>query len=119
MHDRAARNQKIAKINRHNAQCRKVKTMKSKKTLLSLKEYIAEQVEVMGIDKFKHQFGVTESCVNHWRRADAMPRPHHVLKIVKLSGGRVTAERMNQDVARKKALKTKRAATAAATKVSA
>ena len=57
---------------------------------MTLKEFIIEQVALMGIDDFKHQFDVTESTINHWRRGVCLPRTKQMHLIVKLSKGRVS-----------------------------
>ncbi len=63
-----------------------------KKKSMTLSQFINDGIEKLGVDEFKFQFGVTESCVRYWERGQALPRPHHMEKIVKLSGGRVTYE---------------------------
>ncbi len=79
---------------------------------ISLREFIYEQVDKMGIDKFKSQFGVTEGCVNHWRRSMVLPRAEHMALIVKLSGGRVTYEAMIKAFLKKQRAKKKQSISA-------
>ena len=67
--------------------------MTAKKSL-TLKKYIELGVEEMGVDTFKHQFGVTESSINHWRRGACLPRSPQMQQIVELSGGRVSYKEM-------------------------
>ena len=68
--------------------CWEVIKMK-KKITITLKEFIYEQIKESGIDAFKHQFGVTESCVYQWARSHTLPRAEALEKIVKLSKGRL------------------------------
>lgn len=66
----------------------------SKKDTISLKEFICEMIDKIGIDEFKFKFGVQESTINHWRRGACLPKPEHMETLVKLSKGRVTYQTM-------------------------
>lgn len=72
-----------------------------KKNKYGLANFISEQISKIGIDDFKHQFGVSESCVNTWRRGWALPRPEYLEKIEELSGGRLTIGQIVKEFNRK------------------
>lgn len=74
---------------------------------LTLKEFIRGSVGKIGIDKFKHQFGVTESTVNHWARGVCLPRPNHMVRIVRLSHGKVSYKEMIETFVRAQAIRSK------------
>lgn len=65
-----------------------------RKQPLTLKQFISNEVERIGVDKFKSQFAVTESTINHWRRGACLPRSEHMQLIVLLSKGRVSYKHM-------------------------
>lgn len=73
----------------------------TEKKALTLKEFIRGEVERDGIDRFKNKFSVTESTVNHWARGACLPRPEQMVRINRMSAGRVTYAEMIETFVKK------------------
>lgn len=86
----------------------------ARKKLMTLDEYLGEVIKNVGLETVKKQFGgVSESTINYWRRADALPRPNQIMRLVKLSEGRVTVASMTSDYLKRVAQKTRKTKKAA------
>ena len=63
---------------------------------MTLKEWIIKT----GPKKAAQLLGVDPATVSYWRTGGVAPRPRYMVKIVKLSGGKVTFEHMVRTAAK-------------------
>ena len=57
---------------------------------MKLHDYL-KQSETHDEEAFAAACGVSVSCVRKWRYGDRLPRSRHLMKILAVTGGRVTA----------------------------
>lgn len=57
---------------------------------MTLQEFIKANPDLV-ISDFARRLGVARQTLYAWGRGEQMPRPHHILRVEALTGGRVTA----------------------------